>query len=95
MSASEDRADYREARRRRNEATARAAAPPLDAQGLVELSCECAGPDCERSVKLPLDVYRRMVEDGNQYLVQTGHHAFDRYRTIVRHGLTTIEERRA
>jgi hypothetical protein len=38
-------------------------------------------------------VYRRLVETGDQYLLQAGHHAFTSYRTIVSVGLMRIEER--
>jgi len=34
-----------------------------------------------------------MVESGDQYLLQAGHHAFERYRTIISIGLVRIEER--
>jgi len=64
----------------------------LGRQGLVELACECTKEDCERSVKVPLYVYRRM-QDADQYLLQAGHHAFPQYRTIVSIGLMRIEER--
>jgi hypothetical protein len=43
-------------------------------------------------VKVPLYVYRRIIESGDQYLVQAAHHAFPRYRTIVTLGLMRIEE---
>jgi hypothetical protein len=65
--------------------------PTADAQGLVELACECTRVDCDRLVKVPLDVYRRIV-DADQYLLQAGHHAFARYRTIVSIGMMRIEE---
>jgi hypothetical protein len=65
--------------------------PQADGQGLVELACECTRVDCERLVKVPLDVYRRIV-DADQYLLQAGHHAFARYRTIVTIGMMRIEE---
>jgi hypothetical protein len=65
----------------------------LDAQGLAEFACECKRADCEKLVKVPLYVYRRMVETGDQYLLQAGHHAFTSYRTIVSVGLMRIEER--
>jgi hypothetical protein len=84
---------HRVARRRKNERAAAASNPPTDPQGLVEFGCECARSDCERMVKVPLYVYRRMVEAGDQYLLQAGHHAYDRYRTIVSIGLVRIEER--
>lgn len=77
--------------RRSNEAVAATEAKP-DAQGLVEFRCECARADCERTIRTPLYVYRRMVEAGDQYLVQAGHHAFERHRTIISSGLTRIEE---
>ena len=67
--------------------------PKADGQGLVELACECTKIDCDRFVKVPLYVYRRMVEAGDQYLLQAGHHAFPKYRTIVTIGLMRIEER--
>jgi hypothetical protein len=82
------RVRQRTANRRKSSATAVA----TDAQGLVEFACECTRVDCERVVKVPLDVYRRMVE-GDQYVLQAGHHAFANYRTIVSVGLMRIEER--
>lgn len=82
-----------DARRSANERKAAGNSPATDPQGLVEFACECAKADCERSVKVPLYVYRRMVEAGDQYLLQAGHHAFTRYRTIVTLGLMRIEER--
>jgi hypothetical protein len=63
-----------------------------DAQDLLELACECMRDDCERSVKVPPEVYRRML-DADQYLLQAGHHAFARYRTIISVGQMRIEER--
>ena len=59
----------------------------------IEFACECKKGDCERSVKVPLYVYQRMTESGDQYLLQAGHHAFTSYRTIVSVGLMRIEER--
>ena len=79
-------------RRHENENKA-AGSPPTDPQGLVEFGCECSKFDCERSVKVPLYVYRRILESGDQFLLQAGHHAFPRYRTIVSFGLMSIEER--
>ncbi len=84
---------HRVARRHSNERLAAAADPPTDSQGLVEFACECTKSDCERFVRVPLYVYRRLVESGDQYLLQAGHHAFERYRTIVTLGLVRIEER--
>jgi hypothetical protein len=84
---------HRVARRRSNERMAAGAEPATDAQGLVEFGCECTRSDCERTVKVPLYVYQRMVESGSQYLLQAGHHAFERYRTIISLGLVRIEER--
>jgi hypothetical protein len=62
-----------------------------DVDSLVELSCECTKVDCDRSVKVPVYVYRRML-DADQYLLQAGHHAFAQYRTIISVGLMRIEE---
>ena len=64
-----------------------------DEQGLIEFDCECTKPDCERSVRVPLYVYRRILEASNQSLVKNGHHASPRYRTIIAAGLMSIEER--
>jgi hypothetical protein len=83
---------HRGARRTDNTRKSTAANPETDAQGLVELHCECNRVDCDRVVKVPLDVYRRMIEL-DQYLLQAGHHAFLRYRTIISVGLMRIEER--
>ena len=80
-------------RREANERKAAQARPDVDAQGFVEFSCECSRADCDRSVRVPLYVYRRIVEAGDQYLLQAGHHAFATYRTIVTVGLMRIEER--
>lgn len=92
LSVEPDGDEYRIARRGANERKARAANPAADAQGLVEFACECMRADCERSVKVPLYVYRRMAAGGEQYLLQAGHHAFARHRTIVASGLMRIEE---
>ncbi len=84
---------HRSARRRANERKAAGSRPATDEQGLVAFSCECMAADCERSVSVPLYVYRRLAEAGDQYLVQAAHHAFARHRTIVSEGLMRIEER--
>lgn len=84
---------HRAASRQANQRKASEASPSKDAQGLVEFACECRKFDCDRSVRVPLYVYRRMVEAGDQYLLQAGHHAFTSYRTIVTVGLMRIEER--
>ena len=88
----QDGVEHRVARRDANKRTSAGAQPATDAQGLVELACECTKVDCERSVKVPLYVYQRMLE-ADQYLLQAGHHAFVRYRTIISVGLMRIEER--
>ncbi len=88
----EDGTAHRAARRRANRETADRPSATTDAQGLLELACECMRDDCERSVKVPPDVYRRML-DADQYLLQAGHHAFARYRTIISVGQMRIEER--
>ncbi len=92
-SSEQEGAAHRVSRRRANERKAVLEDLPTDAQGLIEFACECKRSDCERTVNVPLYVYRRMVESGNQYLLQAGHHAFERYRTIVSLGLVRIEER--
>jgi hypothetical protein len=86
--------DRQVARRRENGERAAGTDPLTDEQGLVEFGCECARAECDRSVKVPLYVYQRMVEAGDQYLVQAGHHAVERYRTLVVHGSMRIEEER-
>jgi hypothetical protein len=88
-----DGAAHRVARRTANRRVADGADPKGDAQGLVELRCECTRADCERSVRVPLYVYRRMLDSRDQYLLQAGHHAFDQYRTIISIGLMRIEEK--
>jgi hypothetical protein len=85
-------AAHRDARRSANRRTAAVDKTKGDAQGLVELGCECNRPDCDRTVRVPLYVYRRML-DADQYLLQAGHHAFTQYRTIISVGLMRIEER--
>lgn len=88
-----DGAAHRVARRAQNRQLAGADHPELDAQGLVELRCECTRADCERSVRVPLYVYQRMLDARDQYLLQAGHHAFERHRTIISVGLMRIEEK--
>jgi len=87
----QDGIDHRVARRDANRRVSTARATTTT-QELVELACECTRVECERSVKVPLYVYRRMLE-ADQYLLQAGHHAFARYRTIISIGLMSIEER--
>jgi hypothetical protein len=82
---------FRTARRQANQRKA-AATSPTKTQDLIEFECECLSGDCERTVRVPLYVYQRVLEAGDQYLLQSGHHASARYRTIVSFGLTTIEE---
>jgi hypothetical protein len=84
--------DHHVARRREN-VRKEVASREADPQGLVEFGCECSKIDCERSVKVPLYVYRRILATGDQFLLQSGHHAHSRYRTIVTVGLMSIEER--
>ena len=84
---------FRVARRNANRQKATEVAPKTDEQGLVEFACECTRSDCERSVRVPLYVYRRVLEARDQYLLQSGHHAFAQYRTIVSLGLMRIEEK--
>jgi hypothetical protein len=79
--------------RRRENVRKAAAKPEADPQGLVEFGCECSKIDCERSLRVPLYVYRRILAAGDQFLLQAGHHAFPKYRTIVTVGLMSIEER--
>ena len=88
----QDGVEHRLARRGANRRASAAARPDTDTQNLVELACECTRVECERLVKVPLYVYRRMLE-AYQYLLQAGHHAFPRYRTIISVGLMSIEER--
>jgi hypothetical protein len=78
---------------RRENTRIAATAPTGDAQSLVEFECECSNVACERSVKVPLYVYRRILASGDQVLLQAGHHARAPYRTIVSMGLMSIEER--
>ncbi len=92
LATEQDGISHRVARRDANRRASAAARPDTDAQGLVELACECIKADCERYVKVPLYVYRRML-DADQYLLQAGHHAFAQYRTIISVGLMRIEER--
>jgi transketolase N-terminal domain/subunit len=49
--------------------------------------------ECERSVRVPLYVYARVLEARDQCILHSGHHAFARYRTIVAFGLMRIEEK--
>ena len=90
--AAQDDIAHRVTRRTANRQKADELEPVTDAQGLVEFACECKSGDCERSVRVPLYVYRRLL-DSDQYLLQAGHHAFTSYRTIVQLGLMRIEER--
>lgn len=83
---------HRVAQRGANKHKSSAAKASADTQGLMEFACECTKVDCERTINVPLYVYRRMIE-ADQYLLQAGHHAFTNYRTIVSFGLMRIEER--
>lgn len=82
---------FRAARRNANERKA-ATAPAKDPKRLIEFECECTDGGCDRVLRVPLYVYERILEAEHQYLLQSGHHAARRYRTIVAFGITTIEE---
>ena len=91
--AAQDGIAHRVERRRANEWKANELSSEPDADQLVEFGCECTKADCERSVIVPLYVYRRIVDARDQYLLRAGHHAFTSYRTILEIGLTRIEAR--
>lgn len=91
--AAQDGIAHRVERRRANEWKANELSTEPDADQLVEFGCECTKTDCERSVIVPLYVYRRIVDARDQYLLRAGHHAFTSYRTILEIGLTRIEAR--
>ena len=93
LATEQDGISHRVTQRDANRRAAAVDRPATDTQGLVELGCECTKADCDRMVKVPLYVYRRMI-DADQYLLQAGHHAFAQYRTIISIGLMRIEERR-
>ena len=82
---------FRATRRNANERKV-AAAPTKDPKCLVEFECECTDGSCDRVLRVPLYVYERILEAEGHYLLQSGHHASRRYRTIVAFGVTTIEE---
>jgi hypothetical protein len=90
--AEQDGIAHRVAQRSANRRKCATTDVATDGQGLVEFRCEGTRVDCDRLVKLPLDVYRRMAE-ADQYVLQRGHHAFASYRTIITLGLVRIEER--
>jgi hypothetical protein len=92
LTLEQEGAAHRIAQRAANQRTIASGKAPTDGQGLVELACECMRLDCDRTVKVPVDVYQRML-DADQYLLQAGHHAFPQYRTIITVGLMRIEER--
>jgi hypothetical protein len=91
--AAQDGIAHRVDRRRANESKAHELSSEPNADQLVEFACECKAADCERSVIVPLYVYRRIVGARDQYLLRAGHHAFTSYRTILEIGLTRIEAR--
>lgn len=93
LATEQDGISHRVTQRDANRRAAAADGTATDTQGLVELGCECTKAECDRMVKVPLYVYRRMM-DADQYLLQAGHHAFAQYRTIISIGLMRIEERR-
>jgi Tfp pilus assembly protein PilX len=93
VGSEQEGAAHRAARRAENRLRAAETELETDAQGLVEFACECTRADCERTVRVPLYVYRRLLEANHQYLLQAGHHAFEHYRTIVSLGLVRIEEK--
>jgi hypothetical protein len=91
--AAQDGIAHRVERRRANEWKASELSSEPNTNQLVEFACECKAADCERSVIVPLYVYRRIVDARDQYLLRAGHHAFASYRTILEIGLTRIEAR--
>jgi hypothetical protein len=91
--SAQDGIAHRVERRRANEWKAKELTSEHDAEQRVEFACECKSADCEKSVIVPLYVYRRIIDARDQYLLRAGHHAFASYRTILEIGLTRIEAR--
>ena len=86
----------RVARRDANRRASAAAQPCATRTHRVSSSSHASArrPTCERLVKVPLYVYRRMLAD-RRPVPATGRapHPFAQYRTIISVGLVRIEER--
>lgn len=50
----------------------------------TELVCECADPECQHRVKVPLDQYEEVRADGTQFIVAEGHEEPDYERVVER-----------
>jgi hypothetical protein len=46
--------------------------------------CECADPDCQHRLQVPLDEYEEVRTDGTQFLVAPGHEVAGYERVVER-----------
>jgi hypothetical protein len=50
----------------------------------TEFVCECADPECDHRLEVPLDQYEEVRADGTQFLVAHGHEEKDYERVVER-----------
>jgi hypothetical protein len=50
----------------------------------TEFVCECADPECQHRLEVPLDHYEDVRADGTQFLVAKGHEEPDYERVLKR-----------
>jgi hypothetical protein len=59
----------------------------------TEFVCECANPDCQHRLAVPLDDYEHVREDGTRFLVAQGHE-LPQYERVLkrRRGYAIVEK---
>jgi hypothetical protein len=59
----------------------------------TEFVCECADPDCQHRLAVPLDDYEHVREDGTRFLVAQGHELPHHERVVKsRRGYAIVEK---
>jgi hypothetical protein len=59
----------------------------------TEFVCECADPDCQHRLAVPLDEYENVREDGTRFVVAQGHELPQHERVVTRrHGYAIVEK---
>lgn len=59
----------------------------------TEFVCECADPDCQHRLAVPLDEYEHVREDGTRFVVAQGHELPQHERVVTRRrGYAIVEK---
>jgi hypothetical protein len=96
--------DARQERSAKNEALLREVNERIDEVGerlqvlppdkALEFRCECGRPECDTSVSMPVDAYRRMRSDNDRFVLVPGHEDPKIERVVEREDRYVIVDKR-